>query len=310
MNASDICPGAIATSDDPPQFDRALEGDAVLVLPNGRKRTVRVARRPLDDDLSDYAVVTLLDITELTGALARSEEQLGEISRLSDTVLAQALSLKRYSEDLEVRVRHRTEEIREANMDAIVMLAVASEAKDQDTGAHVLRLRYLAKTLAAHVDVDDDQAERIGYSAVLHDVGKMQIPDEILKKPGPLTPDERLVMQTHTLAGERILGTRSFFELARRIARSHHENWDGSGYPDGLAGANIPLAARIVRLCDVYDALTHPRVYKPAVSAEDAVRVIRRGRGKLFDPRLTDSFIALHESRTLSDDLREAAVRA
>jgi putative two-component system response regulator len=174
------------------------------------------------------------------------------------------------------------------------MLAVASEAKDADTGQHVRRIQAYAHALARRLGMGDDEAEEIGYSAVLHDVGKIHVPDEILKKPGSLNDDERRRMQEHTIVGERILGTGTFFVRARRIARSHHENWDGSGYPDALAGRAIPLEARIVHLADVYDALVHERVYKPAWSPDDAARAIRDARGWMFEPDLVDAFLDLH----------------
>lgn len=175
------------------------------------------------------------------------------------------------------------------------MLAVASEAKDADTGAHVRRIERYAEAMARELGLPESEVERIGYSAILHDVGKMQVPDEILKKPGSLTDDERDEIQQHTLVGERILSRLAFFDEARRIARSHHENWDGSGYPDGLAGEAIPLSARIVRLVDVYDGLTSRRAYKEAWSPELSADYIRRGAGTLFDPKLVETFDILFE---------------
>ena len=128
-------------------------------------------------------------------------------------------------------------------------------------------------------------------------MGKIHIPDKILKKPGPLTADERSIMQGHTLAGEHILNGQGYFSTARRIARSHHENWDGTGYPDALAGDAIPLEARIVHLADVYDALTHTRAYKPAWSPADAREFIRSQRARMFDPQIVDAFFALEEAK-------------
>jgi HD-GYP domain-containing protein (c-di-GMP phosphodiesterase class II) len=128
---------------------------------------------------------------------------------------------------------------------------------------------------------------------VLHDVGKMHVPDHILKKPGPLTPDERKLIEEHTIIGERILSEAPFFNRARAIARSHHENWDASGYPDATVGNAIPIEARIVHLADVYDALTSPRDYKHAWSSDDAAGVIRESRGKMFDPDVAKAFESL-----------------
>ncbi|MBK8267629.1 MAG: HD domain-containing protein [Planctomycetes bacterium] len=131
---------------------------------------------------------------------------------------------------------------------------------------------------------------------MLHEVGKMVVPDAVLKKPGALTSEERRVIESHTIAGERILSEKPFFEVARHIARSHHENWDGSGYPDGLKAGAIPLAARLVRLVDVYDALLSPRVYKPAWSRDDAMATIRKSGGSLFDPEIVKAFLRIENS--------------
>jgi putative two-component system response regulator len=133
---------------------------------------------------------------------------------------------------------------------------------------------------------------------VLHDIGKMHVPDGILKKPGPLTADEMKTMQEHTVWGERILGEKPFFAAARRIARSHHENWDGSGYPDRTRGNNIPIEARIVHLADVYDALVSPRVYKAAWTPRQAGEFIVEASGQMFDPELVRVFT--HISARLS----------
>jgi putative two-component system response regulator len=157
----------------------------------------------------------------------------------------------------------------------------------------VRRIRDYAEAIARELGFDERVAESIGYSAVLHDVGKMHVPDHILKKPGPLTPEERREMQEHTVVGERIICDKPFFAPARRIARSHHENWDGSGYPDRLGGQEIPIEARIVHLADVYDALTSPRVYKRAWSGYDAAQVVTEACGRMFDPEVVAAFSSL-----------------
>lgn len=181
------------------------------------------------------------------------------------------------------------------------MLAIASEAKDEDTGAHVRRIERLTRLLALELGLNERDAERIGYSSILHDVGKIHVPDHILQKPGPLNDDEWKTMREHTTFGERILSREPFFDLARSIARSHHENWNGSGYPDNLAAASIPLAARIVRVADVYDALTTARPYKKPWSAHDAATYIENERGKLFDPDVASAFLSLFRSRRIDE---------
>ena len=240
-----------------------------------------------------YFALTLTDISPLKETEADLRNQYNIIAQLSNTILSQAENLKNYSSVLEDKVRQRTRDLHDANMEAIYMLAVASESKDEDTGHHVRRIQRYSHAIAKELGFDEIAAERIGHSAILHDVGKIHVPDHILKKPGPLTADERLTVQEHTIAGERILSSRPFFDLARKIARSHHENWDGSGYPDNAAGQVIPVEARIVHLADVYDALTTARVYKQAWTESDAAGVIRESAGKMFDPDAVGAFQSL-----------------
>jgi PAS domain S-box-containing protein/putative nucleotidyltransferase with HDIG domain len=276
-------------------FDEAREGEFFLPTPGGKQRPVILSSRPLGTEvpLSDYMVVSAIDISKQKNAEARLSEEYSTISQLSDTVLAQALDLKRYSQGLEKMVQERTEEIRAANMESIYMLAVASEARDADTGAHVRRIQRYTEALSRELQLSDVEVERFGYSAILHDVGKIVVPDHVLKKPGSFTPQERDIMERHAVEGERILSETPFFATARQIARSHHENWDGSGYPDRRAGSDIPLPARIVRVADVFDALTHRRIYKAAWAPDDAAAMIRDGRGKMFDSDVAGAFESL-----------------
>lgn len=238
-----------------------------------------------------------------------------QISKLSNTVLEQAVALKRYSQSLEESVAQRTDQLRQANMETIYMLAVACEAKDDNTGEHVRRIESYSHIVAEACGMCERDAKEIGYSAILHDVGKIHVPDYILKKPHRLNPDERHQMEEHTIVGEMILGKNPFFATARLIARSHHENWDGSGYPDKLKGEEIPLPARIVHLVDVFDALSTRRVYKSAWSLEETLNTIYRDAGKLFDPHLVDVFQGVVKSGVIEDiraglcDIREAGNR-
>lgn len=173
------------------------------------------------------------------------------------------------------------------------MLAEAAEAKDLDTGKHVRRIQAYSRALALQLGMKDAEAEEIGYSAILHDVGKLHVPDRILAKPGPLDAQERMEMEQHTIVGERILSSREFFAQSRQIARSHHENFDGSGYPDNLDRQSIPPAARIVHIADVYDALTSKRIYKEAWAHERAADFLADQSGKMFDPEMAKAFDAL-----------------
>jgi response regulator RpfG family c-di-GMP phosphodiesterase len=272
-------------------FGTSSEMEFYLPLPDGTRLPVITSSRALPGE--QYRLVTLIDISKQKEAERTMRDHYEFIVKMSDTVLKQALDLKHYSSDLEIRVQERTAELHAANMDAIYMLAEAAEAKDQDTGRHVRRIQTYSRVLALQLKLPESHAQEIGYSSILHDVGKLHIPDRILAKPGPLDRDERVEMQSHTLVGERILSPREFFAMARSIARSHHENWDGSGYPDQLKGEAIPLAARIVHIVDVYDALINPRCYKDPWENDRAMAFIADEAGRMFDPEITAAFLAL-----------------
>ena len=187
---------------------------------------------------------------------------------------------------LEQRVRDRTAELEGAHLDTLERLAVAAEYRDDDTGRHTDRVAAVSAILARACGMEE--VELVRRAAPLHDLGKIGIPDAVLRKPGPLTPDEWEIMKTHTTAGARILaGARSrVMRLAEEIALSHHERWDGSGYPEGRSGEAIPLAARVVAVADVFDALTSDRVYRKAWPAEDVLAYIGAHAGTHFDPAL------------------------
>jgi hypothetical protein len=178
----------------------------------------------------------------------------------------------------------------------MVALAKGAEAKDKDTGGHVLRVELLSRQLALAAGIDERHADEIGWAGMLHDVGKLHVPDSILLKPGRLTPEEWAIVQKHTIWGEQILGDGAGFELARRVARWHHENIDGTGYPDGLRGEAIPLEARIVRVADSFDAMTHRRPYSSPRELEDALEELVRCRDRQFDPELVELMVRLVQS--------------
>lgn len=186
--------------------------------------------------------------------------------------------------------------LKEANLEAIFMLSVAAEAKDEVTGNHVQRVRLYSEALARKLGFSDADAEEIGYSSMLHDIGKMHVPDAVLKKAGILTREEWDIMRLHPEQGVQILRDKPFYAVARDIAGNHHERWDGRGYPAGKKGDEIPLASRITALADVFDALTTARPYKDAWPEARAVEEIRAERGKLFDPAVVDAFLELIES--------------
>jgi CHASE2 domain-containing sensor protein len=201
----------------------------------------------------------------------------------------------RYAARLEEEVSARTEELHQTQLEVVSRLGRAIEWRDADTGIHVDRMSTLSHRLALAAGVPSTEAELLRHAAGLHDIGKLGIPDRVLRKPGPLDPEERAVMETHAGIGGSILaGSGSaLVRMAETIARSHHERWDGSGYPDGLRGEAIPLPARICALCDVVDALLAERSYKPAWPLPDVLAEVAAQRGRQFDPRLVDVFLAL-----------------
>jgi putative two-component system response regulator len=182
-----------------------------------------------------------------------------------------------------------------AYKDAVMMLCLAAEGKDQDTSSHLYRVQHYTEALAIAMGVDGEEARHMGLMSMLHDIGKLTTPDAILKKPGKLTEEEWVIMREHPLNGVRILGNNPFYETAREISAGHHENYDGSGYPNRLRGDDIPLSARIVRLADVFDALTTQRPYKEPWPLEDVLAHIESHAGIMFDPviveKLKDLFI-------------------
>ncbi len=187
------------------------------------------------------------------------------------------------------------EELELARRDSLVRLAIAAEYRDDGTHEHPQRVGRTAMQLAQVLGVDDAQARLIGQAAELHDVGKLSIPDAILLKQARLAADEFERLKTHTTAGAAILGGShsTLMQPAEQIALTHHERWDGSGYPNGLSGEDIPITGRIVALADVFDALTHPRPYKPAWSIDATMSEIRALQGRQFDPSVVSAFMEL-----------------
>jgi putative two-component system response regulator len=211
---------------------------------------------------------------------------------------------RRHTEDLERRVLEQTQIIRQAHEETIHRLVVASRCRDEETGAHIRRTGLIAEVLARAAGWSNADCDRIRMAAPMRDIGKIGIPDAILRKPGPLTPEEFDVMKRHATIGARMLERSSspILQLACEIAQNHHEHWDGTGYPHGLRGEAIPESARIVAIVDVYDAVTHDRVYRPALSEDEVFEILRRGNGSHFDPALLALFVAnLEQVRSLSE---------
>jgi putative two-component system response regulator len=228
--------------------------------------------------------------------------------------------LREHAKDLEVQVRRRTAELAASRLELIHCLARAAEYRDNETGRHVVRVGRYAEIIAHKLGMGDSMAELIGHAAPLHDMGKLGIPDAILLKPDKLAPDEFEVMQKHSLfgkhtfepmshdewrtfrqhtfVGEMIMDVQSspIVTMAAKIALTHHEKWDGTGYPLGLSGEDIPIAGRITAVADVFDALNSKRPYKPALPLDKCFAIIREGSGTHFDPKVVEAFLASREA--------------
>ena len=216
----------------------------------------------------------------------------------------QLLAEKRlHADELQDRVRRQTSDIRRAQEEVIFRLLAATQCRDEETGAHVRRVGLMSEVLAHAAGWSDAEAEGIRQAAPMHDVGKIGIPDAILRKPGKLTADEFEIMKGHALLGAEMLANSKapMLQMAAKIALGHHERWDGRGYPNKLSGDDIPECARITAIADVYDALTHARVYKPAMSEEEALGIMRSEAGSQFDPLLlAHFFLHLPEIRRIA----------
>lgn len=197
--------------------------------------------------------------------------------------------------------------ISEAHEQLVTQMATYSEARDALTGEHLERVKQYAADIARALDLPDADCEALGKAAIAHDLGKIGIPDRVLGKPGKLTDVEFDVMKEHTLIGQRVLGDSPLFELERQCARHHHERWDGTGYPDGLAGEAIPLVARITSVADVFDALMSSRPYKEPWTRQAALQYLRDNAGSHFDPAVVDAFLR-SQGETTSRRANDSAV--
>jgi putative two-component system response regulator len=208
------------------------------------------------------------------------------------------IALREEIEGRSSELKRALTELEIAQAETVKRLSMAVEFRDEDTGAHIERIGRFSTLLAEQIGMDPEFCERISHAAPLHDVGKVAIPDSILLKPGPLTPQERAIVETHAEEGYRLVrgSSSAILEMAATIALSHQEKWDGTGYPRGLAGEAIPIEGRIVAIADVFDALTSDRVYRRAFPVDEAVKIMREQRGRHFDPVLLDAFMEVLES--------------
>lgn len=205
------------------------------------------------------------------------------------------LALYDQNRELEAKVRERTEKLTETRLEIIKRLGRAAEFKDNETGMHVIRMSHYSRLIAEAINMPDDWCRQLLEAAPMHDIGKIGIPDSVLLKPGKLDAEEWAIMQKHTDYGAQIIGEHGseLLKMAKTIAQTHHEKWNGRGYPLGLKGENIPIESRIVAIADVFDALTTVRPYKDAWPVEKAVQLIKDESGEHFDPTLVDAFISV-----------------
>jgi len=216
------------------------------------------------------------------------------LTRIRNMIEVQLLhkQVRRQKEELEHKVQERTQELEDTRMEVVLRLGRAAEYKDNETGMHVLRMSKIAHLLGIAMGMSDDDAKLLLHASPMHDIGKIGIPDAVLLKPGKLDPDEWETMKSHAMIGAEILGDHAYplMQMARQVAVSHHEKWDGSGYPKGLKGEAIPLVGRITAVADVFDALTSERPYKKGWPIEEAAQFIKDQSGQHFDPAVVEQF--------------------
>jgi len=280
------------------------------------RQAVRVA-----DLANAQATRMALDFAEVYRREQRARDEVDANLRQMSLMEKQAT---RYAEDLAQMLRRErerrheleraleqervaNEELRRTGLQGISHLLLAATIKDQTTGSHLLRVRRYVEAIADRLGMPGEIVEEFGYSSVMHDVGKIHTPDHILQSEHHLSTEEFEVIKQHCIDGETMLGEARFFETARAIAREHHERWDGKGYPDGKKGEEISLAARIVSIADVFDALTSKRPYKDAWSAEAGLKAIEAGAGERFDPEIVAGFVALAREGVLERISAEVA---
>ncbi len=226
--------------------------------------------------------------------LSKPFEHIEALTRIRNMIEVRLLhnAAREQNRVLEEKVRERTRELRETQLEIIRRLGRAAEYRDNVTGMHVIRMSQFCARLAREIGWSDRECEMLLYASPMHDIGKIGIPDRILLKEGKLTADEWEIMKTHASIGAELLDGSSspLMQMAMQIALTHHEKWNGTGYPRGLAGEDIPMVGRIVALCDVFDALTSERPYKEAWAIEDVMAEIEAQAGSHFDPNLVEIF--------------------
>ncbi len=291
---------------------RAMDGIAFIRCMRTIPHYAQVPIVMLAEDISDAVRLSALEAgaTDFLDTSMRGVEltvRLRNMIRLAKAVRRLSEQAAWLDGEVEAALRH----MREREEEIIFRLALAVEYRDSDTGDHTWRVARYSQIIAEELGLAPDVCRSLYLAAPLHDVGKVGVPDSILLKPGRLDPDEFTVVQTHTTIGQRILGgsASELIRLAAEIAEAHHERWDGDGYPNGLAGTAIPLAARIVAVADVFDALTTQRPYKAAMSFEAALDSLRAESGRHFDPACVAAFCARWADIRVAGGQERAAIR-
>jgi putative nucleotidyltransferase with HDIG domain len=234
-----------------------------------------------------------MGLTDTAELLAENQRLRAELARRDRESAAQARQLERYAADLRetfMQERERSAQLTNSYMATVRALSNAVEARDSYTGKHAERVAAYAIEIARTLGVARPDAAEIEFGFLLHDIGKVAMPDAILFKPGALTDEERALMARHPVVGAEIMDGIEFLEEAAKVVRSHHERWDGSGYPDGLAAEEIPLTARVFAVADVLDALTTDRPYRPRMPLAEARALIVESSGSHFDPAVVEAF--------------------
>lgn len=252
---------------------------AILILTAQHSQSYR--QRALDNGARDY-VTKPFDASEL----------LSRVKNILNVQMAHKF-IRHQNDILEQKVKERTQALYDTQLQIVRRLGRAAEYRDNETGLHIIRMSKMAVVIAKEAGMNDEQCDLLLNAAPMHDIGKIGIPDHILLKPGKFEPEEWTIMQTHAQIGADILSgdNSDLMAMAHEIALSHHEKWNGKGYPKGLVGDEIPIVGRVTALADVFDALTSVRPYKKAWSVEDSVELIKKERGEHFDPTLVDIFM-------------------
>ena len=275
-----------------PEIFRQLLQQAIRVSEQANAQALRMAT----DFAAVYAREQRLakDFEAKLGELALLERQATRYAEDLATLLRLERERRRELERALVAEQNANVELRRTGLQGVSHILMAVSLKDMTTGQHLLRVCKYVESIAAKLGLPPATVEEFGYSSVLHDVGKIQTPDDILGAPHELSTDQFDVMKQHCIDGEAMLGDAKFFATGRAVAREHHERWDGTGYPDRKQGTEISLAARIVAVADVYDALTSKRPYKEAWSPERGLVAIEAESGKHFDPSVVVAFVSLY----------------